>query len=273
MKKSIPLITLALAIMLATTSYAYDKIHGDGHVVPKVNYDSIFEQATPLSESAEGQALVDDCIERYGGLEKLSRIKSMKLIYKMVMALTQDTSEIVKFYASDRKLKTIRTRGEHVKERTLNRNLAWLILDDSLSDIGEHRLKAELFSHLTLSLPAAMKNRPFAQVRFGRRADDSLLYIYMVKQDTLMIIAGIDPKELLIKSVEGIIYKAEGYSVYVNLFTDFREQHGYLFAHSLTNISLGLTVGQSILESVEINPTLAQDFFKPVKSGSLGESD
>lgn len=268
MKKTIPMTALLLAILLSATSFAYDKIHGDGHMVPKLNYDSLFENAVPLNESAEGQALVDDCIERYGGLEKLSQIKSLKMNYKMAMALTEDTSEVIKYYASDRKLKVIRTKGEHTKERTLNRNLAWLILDDSLSDTGEHRLKAELFSHLTLSLPAAMKNRPFTQIRYGRRDDDSLSYIYMVKQDTLMIIAGIDPKELLIRSVEGIIYKGEGYSVYVNLFSDFREQAGYLFANSLTNISMGLTVGQSTLESVEINPPLADDFFMPGKSGS-----
>jgi hypothetical protein len=127
------------------------------------------------------------------------------------------------------------------------------------------RYKAELFSYLTLAMPLALKTERFDGIRYGRRTDDSLAYIYMDKQDTLMIVIGIDPRDSLIKSSEGIIRQEHSNFVFINYFADHRETDGFWFAHELTNISMGLEVAHSLLIDVVINPDVTEtDFLPPV---------
>lgn len=231
--------------------------------VTKLNYDSLFTQAVPLDESSEGKDLIDKCINSYGGLDKLENIKNLHLKYRMLPYLSRDTIEVIKSIEKGVKYKIVRHQEGRFEERILNGKQAWFQSLDTLMVIDSGRYKAELFSYLTLSLPLALKNERFDNIKYGTRAGDSLSYVYMVKRDTLMIIAGIDPRDGYIKSSEGIIRQDEGSFVFINYFSNFKEFDGYIFPEYLSNVSMGLEVARSRLAEVQVNVEFGADEFKP----------
>ncbi|UCC78653.1 MAG: hypothetical protein JSW64_10255 [Candidatus Zixiibacteriota bacterium] len=240
----------------------FDKYHHTKGV-PKLNYDSLFMEAVPINESAEGQTIIRKCIESYGGGEKLESLRNFRLTYRMKPYLSGDTIEVTKSFAADRKYKIVRDPHGRYEERILNGARAWFQSLDTLMVIDSGRYKAELFSYLTLSLPLSLENERFDEVRYGTRSGDSLSYIYMVKQDTLMIIAGIDPEDGYIKSSEGIIWQGRGHFIFINYFSDFRNFDGYIFPGYLGNVSMGLEVARSRLEAVVVNEKIGEDEFNP----------
>lgn len=126
------------------------------------------------------------------------------------------------------------------------------------------RYKAELFSDYTLHLPLSMQDDSFAESRYLVRQDDSLKCIILDLPDSLWFVVGIDPADHLIRRVEGVIRHQESRTVFVNLFDDYKEFSGYLFPQAMTNISIGLKVGESRLVSLSVNPAFgAEEFTSP----------
>jgi hypothetical protein len=125
------------------------------------------------------------------------------------------------------------------------------------------RYCAILFGYLTLTMPLALDTEPFSEIRVGQREADSLDYLYCKKNDSLMIVVGIDPSNSMIRSSEGVIITGTTRQVFINLFNDYREIGGYLWPHQLTNISQGLKIGDSELITVEVNPDLTDEQFRP----------
>ena len=76
-----------------------------------------------------------------------------------------------------------------------------------------------------------------------------------------MIVIGIDPAEHMIKLAEGVIYQGDQNFVFQNEFADHRRYEGFFFPYKLTNISMGLVVGNANLEKVNVNPSFAEDYF------------
>jgi hypothetical protein len=85
----------------------------------------------------------------------------------------------------------------------------------------------------------------------------------MEKKDSLMIVLGVDPNDSLIKSSEGVIRQEDQSFVFINRFSEHRDVEGFPFAYQLVNISMGLEVGLSNLESVELGPDFGADEFSP----------
>jgi hypothetical protein len=239
----------------------FDPHHG--RKSKKLDYDSLFAAATPLEKSEEGRKLMEACLDAYGGEAHLKKLKSFQLIFDMNAFMQSEPIMVEKLYAQGRKYKIVRHQQPQPEIRILNADKSWFIGRDTVIEYYSGKYKAELFSYLTLSMPLAMKTEPFSEIRFGWRDDDSLGYVYMKKVDSLMIVIGIDPKDLMIKKSEGIIYQDSSSFVYVNKFSDFKTVEGYIFPHRLTNISLGLEVAQSQLEVVKINPNFGDNIFKP----------
>ena len=240
----------------------FDQFHG-AQPIPKLNYDSLMMAATPLDQSADGQALLDHCIETYGGMEKLQQLKGFRLVYRMKAFLKRDSLGIVKSFQRDRQYRIDRQTSVKDEVRILNHEKAWYQSRDTVLALDGGRYNAELFSYMTLAMPLAAKTERFDDIRYGQRPDDSLAYIYMEKNDTLMIVLGIDPRDHRIKSSEGLIRQGEASFVFINRFSDFRERNGYWFAHQMTNISMGLEVARSVLTRVEINPQFKESDFQP----------
>ena len=268
MMRIIMVLSICLTGLIST--YGFDSFHGT-KPVKKLNYDSLFTEAVPLDNSPEGQKLIEKCIERYGGEEKLNDLESFKLQYKMKAFLSTDSLDIIKSFQRGRKYKIYRTNKFTTEQRTLNGGRSWFQNSDTLIILDSGRYRAELFSYLTLTMPFGMINERFDDIRYGRRENDSLDYIYMEKQDTLKIILGIDPDDHLIKSSEGMVMQGESNFVFINYFSDFHDHDGYTFPHHITNVSMGLEVAKSILTNIEINPKFEESEFLPNKSlGKMG---
>jgi len=233
--------------------------------ISKFNYDSLFAHAVPLNKSSAGMDLMEKCMVSYGGREKLEKLKSFQLTYRMKPYLSSDSINVVKSIENDYKYKIVREQPGRYEERILNGEQAWFQSLDTMITVDSGRYKAELFSYLTLSLPLALKAERFDEIKFGTRSDDSLSYIYMVKRDTLMIVAGIDPRDGFIKSSEGVIWQGEGSFVFINYFSNFKKYDGYIFPEYLKNISMGLEVARSRLTDVKINVEFDENEFKPDK--------
>lgn len=256
--------TLAIVAVfwMAGTAHGFDRMHG-AQPVQTVNYDSLFAAAAPLATSLEGRTALDQCLERYGGVEKLKQLDTFRLTYRMKAFLNKDSLDIVKSFANHRKYKISR-RGPATNEvRILNHPNAWYQNRDTLIALDGGRYRAELFSYLTLAMPLASQTERFDDMRYGNRDGDSLSYIYMKKQDTLMIVIGIDPRDHLIKSSEGVIFQGEQHFVFINWFSGHREYDGYVFPLYLTNVSMGLEVAQSVVTKVEVNIGYDEKEFNP----------
>ncbi len=263
---------LVLVVMVAN-AVTSDAVAGDppqitkfhGHPSSsgqKLNYDSLFNAATPLSSSPKAQALIDGVMLRYGGRSELEKLTSLALDYVPDGSQNSNVT-ITKLWRSGRRLKYSKAGSVQPTSRYLNGQECWLILKEQLHTATKRYYKAELYSYLVLAMPLAIEKESFPEIKYGQRENDSLEYLYLHKPDSLMIVLGIDSENYLIKSCEGIVYEDENRVVFKNLLSDFRDVHGYTFPHRIQNISLGLDMGALILENVEINPSLPDELFRP----------
>ncbi len=254
------LIVIAILILSASQLFAFENFHGHkGRPHPKL--DSLFEAAVSLDKSTEGMALVDACIEKYGGLEKLKTVKSIRQSWRMEIAGTRDTVDIVKTWAPNKRLLIKTYYDGNMERKILRGDSAWFESHDTVSFVEGNRYKGFLFSYLTLGMPVSIKTETFAEMKYGVREGDSLGYIYMLKTDSLMIVIGIDPADNLIKSSEGVIFQGKQKSIYQNIFDGHKLVNGYWTPNYQQDISLWMTMGRSKMVNCEYNKEVADNFF------------
>ena len=226
---------------------------------PKVDYEDLFADAEPLTESDAGRNILAASLEAYGGEEKLSGLKGFRLHYGSTADPDDSSTQVDKSLARGRRYRVV--AGD--RERILNGRDCWYRDSEQLVEMDGGRYRAELFSYLTLAMPLAAETENFSDVRYGRRPDDPLDYLYFDKADSLMIILGLDPKSHRISTTTGLVRQDTGHFVFINEFSDYRQVEGYWFPHRLVNISMGLQVADSVLRSVDINPEFPSDEFLP----------
>lgn len=234
---------------------------------PKVNYDSMLAAAVPLSESVAGQALVDQCLNRYGGVDLLRSLRDFELTYEATSRFGPGRFSVVKSFQRGRRYRISR----RMEDRILSGDQCWFQNQETVLFLDQGRYRAELYSYLTLAMPLAIRTERFDAIRYGERPDDPLGYVYLDKQDSLLVVVGIDKKSHLIKVAEGIVRQGDQQFVFINRFTDHREQDGFSFAGEVTTISLGLEVSKAKLKKVRINPGFDAQIFKPRKQQIEGE--
>ena len=93
-------------------------------------------------------------------------------------------------------------------------------------------------------------------------------YLYFDKADSVMIVLGLDPQNHRISTSTGLVRQETSHFVFINEFSDYRQVDGFWFPHRLVNISMGLQVADSVLQSVEVNPEFPADEFLPEAAGS-----
>lgn len=256
---------LAMMILVGpANANGYQKFHDHGHgASEKVNYDSLFTAAVPLSASPEGRQIVERCLDAYGGLQYLKTLSSVRQFWRMQSLMSSDSVEVVKTVSTGRRYRIDKRYPNGFETRMINGQRAWYQTADTLIELTGGRYKAELYSYLVLSMPLALKTERFDEIRYGQRDGDSLHYIYMDKRDSLMVVVGIDPTDFTITRAEGMIRQGEESFVFVNKFADYRKADGFLFPYSLVNVSMGLTVGRSALKAVSVNANNADSDFMP----------
>ena len=257
------ILLLVISLLGSNSIFGFENFHGHKAAIEKLNYDSLFTSATPIKNSPAGQKLIERCILAYGGEIHLQQLKSFKIQYYMENILSDDKIEVDKFFTRDRQYKIIRYQQPSFECRILNGTESWFIGRDTTLIIYSGKYKAELFSYLTLSMPLGIKTEPFSEIKYGTRSNDSLSYLYMKKNDSLMIILGIDNKDNFIKYVEGVIYQDTTSFVFVNKLGNYRKVNGYFFPYTLVNISMGLEVAKSVVTDIEINPIFNENEFTP----------
>ena len=233
------------------------------HSGPKIDFEALNDSAVPLADSQSGQQLLADCLEAYGGVDKLTELNGFRLHYSMTPMMSKESVPVVKTLERGRRYRLV--NGE--QERILNGQKCWYTKGDQVADMDGGRYRSELFSYLTLAMPLVAETERFDDIRFGKRDDDPLSYLYFDKADSLLVILGIDPESHLIKSSTGVIRQDDKHFVFINEFDDYRQVEGFWFPHKLVNISMGLRVGDSVLDKVEVNPTLGEKTFLPPKAG------
>lgn len=264
MKSTITLFSFATLFLMGLTANAYESVHGGMKKSVQANYDSLYQNAVELKSSDAGQKLFDDCLAAYGGIEKLKQLTSHELHYSMPSMIEGgDTTLLTKSLSSGRQYRVTRTRGELVLDRYLESGRAWVVINDSLQDTGKLRLWSETYSYLVAAMPLAMTTESYQEVRYGTRDGNNFGYIYLKLNDILMLVMAIDPESHMIEQAEGIVRAADGNAVYINQFKDFRNTDGFIFPYSVTNISLGMTLGTAILDTVKINPEFGPGYFRP----------
>ncbi len=252
-------------LILSVSAGGYEKFHGGNNESwPKLNYDSLYTAASSLADSPDGRQIVEKCLAAYGGIPHLEKLNSVTQYWRMLELMTRDSVDINRTAATGRRYKIEKKHPGGFEERMIDGDQAWFQTSDTLISLNSGRYKAELFSYLVLSMPLAIEKERFDGIRYGIRADDPLHYLYFDKQDSLMLVVGIDPDSHLIRKAEGVIRQDSASFVFINLFDDHRENHGYIFPHSLTNISMGLTVGRAVLKNVEVNFDPTASFFSPI---------
>lgn len=246
---------------------AMPQFHGGKADVEKLNYDSLYNKATTLDQAPEGRQLLEHCIEAHGGRERLAAIDGGKALWGMASTMSGDTMAVTRTWDNQRRYRIEKRNGDRIESRWLCGDEAWFQTPDTLVSLsGTGRYNAELFSYLVLRMPLAAEEAGFDDVRYAdRSADDSLEYLYCMKQDTLMLVLGIDRESHLIRQVEGVIYQGEQYFVFVNYFGDHAPVDGVVFPHALTNVAMGVIVGYSRLEKVLFDEALPADFCEPRK--------
>ncbi len=257
------LLLLVIVLLAGGTVTAFDNFHGQKAAIEKFNYDSLYTAATSVEKSEAGQKLIEDCIAAYGGVEHLKNLSSCRIQYFMEVFLSAKDITVEKTYTNKRQYKIIRHQKPAIEARIIDGAKSWFIGRDTTLVLFSGKYKAELFSYLTLSMPLAMQTEPFSEMRYGTRNNDTLSYIYMKKNDSLMVVLGIDNKTHFIKYAEGVIYQDTNTFVFVNYFDNFKKVDGFVFPHSLENISMGLLVAKSVVTNIEINPILKENEFTP----------
>jgi outer membrane lipoprotein-sorting protein len=249
---------LAVLLVGVTGAQHQDKFH-HSQSSPKVDYDGMLKAAVPLTASVEGRAVLDNCFQSYGGEEKLRSLNDFELTYDASSKFGQQSFKVVKSFQRGRHYKIDR-RGE---QRILNGKKSWFKNEDTTMDLDGGRYCAELYSYMTLAMPLAIRTERFDEIRYGTRPDDPLAYIYLDKQDSVLVVLGIDRDSHLIRSAEGIVRQGEENYVFINLFDDYQEREGFRFAGTVTTISMGLEVSKAKLTGANINPGFKDKEFKP----------
>lgn len=281
MKKNIILkiITLTFAISLLgyCSGLAYDDesskgkdkvLVGHGHwfkgeVIKKLNYDSLWNEATNIIDSPKGNKVLDNCLKKYGGLEHLNKIKNLEIEYNSNSLLNENTSKVKLLFNHELKYKKINFINDSlVITVALNGDKALKTVNDKSAQIEKSGYKAELFSFLVMSMPASANLETFSEIKFGTRLDDSLDYLYLKKEDSLIMVLGIDPKDNFIKKIEGIIIQDESKTVFINYFSDFKEYQGFILPSIKMNVSMGLKMSEYNIMSVKINHEFEENIFK-----------
>lgn len=262
MKILFTLLSILFVVSLSgvTSGQAPDRFHHTKSS-PKLNYDSLLAAAVPLSESSIGQALVADCIEKYGGTDKLRSLKDFELTYEATSRFGPKSYSLVKSFQQGRRYKINRLE----EERILKGDICWFENEDTVVFLDQGRYRAEFYSYLTLALPLAIRTESFDAIRYGERPGDPLGYVYLDKQDSLMVVVGIDKENHLIRVTEGIVRQGDQYFVFINRFGDYQKHQGFSFAGEVTTTSLGLEVSKAKLTNVRINPGFDAKFFTPQK--------
>ncbi len=255
---------LAVCLILVSNISAYENFHGNSSI-PKLNYDSLYNVAVDFETSEMGKTVLESCLSTYGGVDKLKELKSVKYEWLMNSTMSKDTVTIIKSAAEGRKYSIEKRLSDRFEKRMINGDKAWFQTGDTLIELDKSRYKSELFSCLVLQMPYAAVSEPFSEIKYGQREGDSLHYFYFKKPDSLMIVIGISPDTYFIKTAEGIISQDEQNFVFINKFMDHKRINGYLFPHALTNISMWLTVGQSVLKDITINEPFEKNYFYPDK--------
>ncbi|MEE8577453.1 MAG: hypothetical protein V3T31_09375 [candidate division Zixibacteria bacterium] len=257
---------VAILVAASSSAFAYDPASFHNvEPVPKKNYDSLFAEATPIGQSPAGEKLISECIKAYGGLEKLSGIKSIRTKWRMAPMMASDTVDVIKLMAAGLKYRVSIIKPAGRAERVLNGNQAWAVTPDTTILAQGQRYKSELFSYLTMGMPQNMRLENFTDTRYGTRDNDSLAYIYLLKPDSMIYVVGIDPNSHLMMKVEGAIISDTSSYHFANILSDHKVVDGYLIHHALINVSMGLEVGHSVLTEVTVNPETDDGDFRPVK--------
>ena len=260
-----------ITFCLLASSPAWAQYHGAEHgrdmsAYPKLDYDSLYDAATPLAESAEGRKLVEGCLAAYGGSDHLKALSSFRTKWLICTPLNKVSVHVTRPVGVDRRHRIEVDQPEREEVRILHGREAWTYVGDAAVSLDGMRYKAELFSNLVLNLPLSLKSEPYSDRRIGHRDGDSLAYLYLDKADSLLLVVGIDPRSHLIMRAEGIIKHEKNRMVFVNLFSDHRKVDGYLMPHALTNISMGMNVGESVMEDAQINGAFSDPVFEPPES-------
>jgi hypothetical protein len=231
----------------------------------KLNYDSLWNNATDIKNSSEGQKLIDKCIESYGGYKNLENINTLKLDYNSNLALVDGVQQITKYYQVGIKYKTVINENDSIfiLERGLNGRKVWHKTVEFLKEnVRRHHYKKELFEYLQQSMPLGIKTENFSSIKYGKRDNDILEYIYLKNNDSLITILGINPEDFLIYKIEGVIIEEDKRYVHMYILSDFKKYEGYLFPYKRKYISMGLEVSNSDLKSIEINPAFKDNEFR-----------
>ena len=252
-----------LAVLIATASLmAEQKFHG--HMAgAKLNYDSLWDAAELLAESKMGTVALNHCLMTYGGEDHLKKLNSARFTWKMSSMMAPDTIGVVKSVRFDRNYKIKREVTDGLEARIISADRGWFQTPDTIIALSAGRYKSELFSYYVLGIPLAAVSGEFPEIRYGQRANEPYHYIYLMKPDSLMIVLGIDPADYLIHTVEGIVYEDTSSFVFINNFGHHKKYDDYIFPASLTNISMGLIVGTSSLQKVELNVDFEESYFSP----------
>lgn len=253
----LPLIVGMVALLSAGKDRpSFHGVHEGEEQSSKLPYEFMYAEATPLSASDEGQALLEGCFAAYGGRGHLAALNSVCLTHDIVSAMFGE-GQSQRTITGDRQYRIERS-GE---VRTLDGSNAWHQGKKGTAELKEDRYRGELFSYLTMRLPQITEIENFSEPRYAKRGEDPLGYIFFDKPDSLLLVVGIDPETHLIRSSEGIIRSGERTTVYINHFDEHEEFDGYVFPTLLTNISMGIEVAKSRLVNVDVNcGTTAADF-------------
>jgi hypothetical protein len=257
------IVFVVLLLVGSDATLAYKGIHSQGHGSQKINYDSLYQAATPLSESHDGTRLVTECVAAYGGREHLEKLKTLTLHYRMVQSLSGDTADLWKYFAPGLRLKKSHRSAGNIRELILDNSRAWRVNQDTATVLTGSRYYGQLYSYQILRMPLPLVETDSGDLRYGTREGDSLRYIYWKMHDSLLIIVGINPVNKLLTSCEGVISNEGGTEVYTSRFAHHREIEGYILPGLVVDVSMGLELGTSRLESAEINPSLPDKLFRP----------
>jgi hypothetical protein len=255
---SIILAVLGIASLLSAGDgkKSFHGVHGGSESTPKLDYEELYEAAVPLSNSEEGRAELERCLQAYGGRDHLAGLTSVCLTYDMQSDIFQ-SGPVERVVASGRRYR-IEIPGQ---VRALDGQRAWFEIDSKPGEIEGRRYNGELFSYLTMRLPGIIEAENFEEPRFARRDGDDLGYLFFDKPDSLMLVVGVDPQTGFIRSSEGVVRSAGGYVVYINRFEDHATFDGYVFPRKFVNISMGLEVATSSLTGVEVGCEAGADVF------------
>ncbi len=261
MARKLGLLILAVSLIVGNTVLAqHDKqrFHGTtpGH---KVDYQKLLAEAQAIDDSPAGQAVLANCLLAYGGMDKLATLDGFRILYENSVGPDTASETVVKTVQRGRKYRTIKG----IDTRLINDLTCWYEHEDQVAELNDTRYRAELFSYLTLTMPYTAKTERFDSIRYGKEDGDPLDYLYFAKTDSLMIILGVDPESHLIKKSTGVIPQGDMNFVYINEFSDFKDHEGFIFPNQTVFYSLGMRVGQSTVQQVEINPVFKANEFLP----------